>query len=108
MFEAIHNHQVEEFQSGVAGVSDEFLADHSKYLQVPADVWFDWSPQRRNKYIENIQKLSKEDKFQQKDVPWPSDNMSEDRFEFRDLEVDFAAWHPFRSLRLLCRQLHST
>ena len=49
-----------------------------------------------------------EDIFQQKDVPWPSDNMSEDRFEFRDLEVDFGALHPFRSLRLLCRQLHST
>ena len=91
VFEAIHDHQVEEFQSAVAGVSDEYvLADHSKYLQVPADVWFDWSPKTRNTYIGNIQKLSMEDIFQQKDVPWPSDNMSEDRFEFRDLEVDVA------------------
>ena len=64
VFEAIHDHQVEEFQSAVAGVSDEYvLADHSKYLQVPADVWFDWSPQTRNTYIGNIQKLSMEDIF---------------------------------------------
>ena len=91
VFEAIHDHQVEEFQSAVAGVSDEYvLADHSKYLQVPADLWFDWSPQTRNKYIGNIQRLPMEDISQQKDVPWPSDSMSEDRCEFKDLEVDVA------------------
>ncbi|PFX32654.1 Serine/threonine-protein kinase SSN3 [Stylophora pistillata] len=91
VFEAIHDHQVEEFQSAVAGVSDEYvLADHSKYLQVPAVLWFDWSPQTRNKYIGNIQRLPMEDISQQKDVPWPSDSMSEDRCEFKDLEVDVA------------------
>ena len=69
----------------------QFLSRHlGNPLQVPAGVWFDWSPKTRNKYIGNIQKLSMEDIFQQKDVPRPSDNMSEDRFEFRDLEVDVA------------------
>ena len=37
VFEAIHSHQTEEFLSALAGVSNEYvLADHSKYLQVPA------------------------------------------------------------------------
>ena len=92
VFEAIHNHKNEEFLSAVAGVSDEYvLADHSKYLQVPADVWFEWSPQMRNEYIGNVLKLSMEEIFQQKDVPWPSlNNMNEGRSEFRDLDVDVA------------------
>ena len=92
VFQAIHNHQNEEFLSAVAGVSDEYvLADHSKYLQVPADVWFEWSPQMRNEFIGNVLKLSMEDIFQQKDVSWPSlNNMNKGRSEFRDLDVDVA------------------
>ena len=70
-------------------LSDEYvLADHSKYLQVPADVW---SPQMRDEYIGNVLKLSMEEIFQQKDVPWPSlNNMNEGLSEFRDLDVDVA------------------
>ena len=92
VFEAIHRHQTEEFLSAVAGVSDEYaLADHSQYLQVPADVWFEWSPQMRNEYFGKVLSLSMEEIFQHKDVPWPSfNNMNEDRFEFRDLDVDVA------------------
>ena len=92
VFEAIHRHQTEEFQSAVAGVSDEYaVADHSQYLQVPADVWFEWSPQMRNEYFGKVLSSSMEEIFHHKDVPWPSfNNMNEDRFEFRDLDVDLA------------------
>lgn len=69
LFEAIHRHQTEEFQSAVAGVSDEYaLAGHSQYLQVPADVWFEWSPQMRNDYFGKVLSLSMEEIFQHKDV----------------------------------------
>lgn len=91
VFEAIHNHQTEEFLSALTGVSDEYvLADHSKYLQVPAEVWFEWSPQQRSEYFGKVLKLSMEEIFQQKDVPWPSLKNNGDRSEFRDLEVDVA------------------
>ena len=59
VFEAIHNHQTEEFLSALAEVSDKYvLADHSKYSQVPTDVWFEWSPQMRNGYVGKVLKLS--------------------------------------------------
>ena len=92
VFEAVHNHQMEEFMSALAGVSDEYdLADYSKYLQVPADVWFEWSPPMRKEYFGKVLKLTIEEIFQQKDVPWPSlRHINQDRSEFRDLDVDVA------------------
>ena len=41
VFVVVHGLQMEEMHSAIAGVSDEYvLADHARYLQVPADVWF--------------------------------------------------------------------
>lgn len=93
VFEGIHDHQMEELKSAVAGISDEYrLADYSLHLQVPPDVWFEWSTEMRNSYIDNIQKLSMDEIFQQKEVPWP--NLEEDvngnRPEFKQLQLDLA------------------
>lgn len=64
---------MEEMHSAIAGVSDEYvLADHTRYLQVPADVWFEWTPEIRKDYILGSQKLPVNNVFKQKDVPWPS------------------------------------
>jgi len=42
VFEVLHAHQMEELHSAIAGLSDAYiLADHAKYLQVPADGWFE-------------------------------------------------------------------
>ena len=39
VFEVFNAHQMEEMHSAIAGVSEEYaLADHARYLQVPADV----------------------------------------------------------------------
>lgn len=72
VFEVVHAHQMEELHSAIAGLSDEYiLADYARYLQVPADVWFEWTSQMREEYVRGIQKLSLEGVFKQKDVPWP-------------------------------------
>ena len=75
--------------SAVAWISDEYvLADNAKYLQVPADVWFELTHEMRKDYVLGIQKLSINDVFQQKDVPWPSFDFScaDERIEFRSLD----------------------
>lgn len=82
---------MEEMHSAIAGVSDEYaLADHARYLQVPADVWFEWTPEMRKDYVLGIQKLSINDVFKQKDEPWPSfESLSADETtEFRSLDTD--------------------
>ena len=72
VFEVVHAHQMEEMHSTIAGVSDEYvLADHARYLQVPADMWFEWTPEMRKDYVLGIRKLPVNDVFKQKDVPWP-------------------------------------
>ena len=72
VFEVLHAYQMEELHSAIAGLSDVYiLADHARYLQVPADGWFDWSPKLREKYVFEVQKLSVGDVFKQKDVPCP-------------------------------------
>ena len=64
---------MEEMHSAIAGVSDKYvLADHTRYLLVPADVWFEWTPEMRKDYVLGIQKLPINNVFKQKDVPWPS------------------------------------
>lgn len=70
VFEVIHAHQMEEMHAAIAGVSDEYvLADHARYLQVPADVWFEWTPEMRNDYVLGIQKLSVNGVFNRKMCP---------------------------------------
>ena len=62
VFEVVHAHQMEELQSAIAGLSDVYiLADHARYLQVPADEWFEWTPKMRERYVFGVQKLSVED-----------------------------------------------
>ena len=61
---------MEEMHSTIAGVSDEYvLADHARYLPVPADMWFEWTPEMRKDYALGIRKLPVNDVFKQKDVP---------------------------------------
>ena len=73
VFEVVHAHQMKGMHSAIAGVSDEYvLADHARYLQVPADVGFEWTPEMRKDYVLRIPKLSINDVFKQKDIPWPS------------------------------------
>lgn len=89
VFEVVHAHQMEEMHSAVAWVSDEYvLADNAKYLLVPADVWFELTREMRKDYVLGIQKLSINDVFQQKDVPWPSFDSScaDERTELRSLD----------------------
>ena len=66
-----------------------WLTTLSSYLQVPADIWFEWTPKMRETYVLGVQKLSLQDVYKQKDVPWsvlePTDN---DSAEFRPLEDD--------------------
>ena len=75
----------------IAGVSDEYvLADHARYLKVPADVWLEWTPEMRKDYVLGIQKLLVNDVFKQKDVPWPSFESSrvDGTTEFWSLDTD--------------------
>ena len=61
------------------------------YHQVPADVWFEWTPEMRKDYVLGIQKLSMiNDVFKQKDVPWPSfeSSRADETTEFRSLDTD--------------------
>ena len=91
VFQAIHAHQMEELHSAIADLSDNYvLADHKSYLKVPADVWFEWTPQMREEYVSGVQKLSLKDVFNQKDVPWPTLEVSEgeDVREFRPMDKD--------------------
>ena len=93
VFEVIHAHQIEELQSAIAGVSDAYvLADYASYLQVPADVWFEWSPSMRLKYVRNLQKLSVDDIFEEKDVRWPSSEstLADEQSEFTQLSINLA------------------
>ena len=70
VFEVVHAHQIKEMHSTIAGVSDEYvLADHARYLQVPVDMWFEWTPEMRKDYVLGIRKLPVNDVFKQKDVP---------------------------------------
>ena len=79
---------MEELHSAIAGLSDVYiLADHARYLQVPADVWFEWTPMMRERYVFGVQKLSVEDVFKQKDVPWPVVESADNHTtEFRPLK----------------------
>ena len=90
VFEVVHAHQMEELHSAIAGLSDEYiLADYATYLQVPADVWFEWTPQMREEYVRGVQKLSIEEMFKEKDVPWPTlETSGIDEPEFRPLDED--------------------
>ena len=91
VFEVVHAHQMEEMHSAIAGVSDKYvLADHTRYLLVPADVWFEWTPEMRKDYVLGIQKLPINNVFKQKDVPWPSfeSSRADEKTEFRLLDTD--------------------
>lgn len=56
---------------------------------MPADVWIEWTPKMREKYVLGVQKLSVADVFKQKDVPWPVVESADiDTTEFRPLEED--------------------
>lgn len=82
---------MEEIHSAIAGVSDEnVLADHTRYLQVPADVWLEWTPETRKDYILGIQKLPVNNIFKQKNVPWPlfESSRADETTEFRSLDTD--------------------
>ena len=77
-----------------AGVSDDYvLADYARYLQVPADVWFEWSASMRQEYMRKFQKLSIEDVFKGKEIPWPTTEYtgSHAQAEFRPLTISIAA-----------------
>ena len=88
VFEVVHASQMEELHSAIAGLSDQYIL--ATYLQVPADVWFEWTPQMREGYVRRIQQLSLEDIFKQKDVPWPVMEFSgiDQRKEFTSLGSD--------------------
>jgi len=85
VFEVVHAPQMEELHSAIAGLSDNYiLADYASYLQVPADVWFEWTPKMRETYVLGVQKLSLQDVYKQKDVPWPVlEPTDSDSAEFR-------------------------
>ncbi|PFX18167.1 hypothetical protein AWC38_SpisGene17458 [Stylophora pistillata] len=92
VFEVVHAKQIDEMHSAIAGVSDEYtLADHARYLQVPAYVWFEWTPEMRKDYVLGTQKLSVNDVFKQKDLPWPSfeSSRADETKEFRSLDILF-------------------
>ena len=105
VFEVVHAHQMEELHSAIAGLSDEYiLADHATYLQVRADVLFEWTPQMREEYIRGVQKLSIEEMFKEKDVPWPTlETSGIDEPEFRPLDEDIVT-HLVSSKHL--KQMH--
>ena len=89
VFEVVHAHQMEELHSAIAGLSDDYiLADHASYLQVPADIWFEWTPKMRETYVLGVQKLSLQDVYNQKDVPWPELETIDIDAEFRPLGDD--------------------
>lgn len=72
VFEAIHNKQREELCSAIATVSDAYeLSNVASYLRAPPDVWFEWAPSMREKYMQKIDALSMEEVLQQKEVSWP-------------------------------------
>ena len=71
VFEVVHARQMEEMHSTIAVIDECVLADHARYLQVPADMWFEWTPEMRKDYVPGIRKLPVNDIFKQKDVPWP-------------------------------------
>ena len=81
---------MEELHSAIAGLSDNYiLADYASYLQVPADIWFEWTPKMRETYVLGVQKLSLQDVYEQKDVPWPVLEPTDiDSAEFRPLQDD--------------------
>ena len=92
VFEVVHAKQIDEMHPAIAGVSDEYtLADHARYLQVPAYVWFEWTPEMRKDYVLGTQKLSVNDVFKQKDLPWPSfeSSRADEIKEFRSLDILF-------------------
>ena len=89
VFKVVHAHQMEELHSAIAGLSDDYiLADHASYLQVPADIWFEWTPKMRETYVLGVQKLSLQDVYNQKDVPWLELETIDIDAEFRHLGDD--------------------
>ena len=90
VFEVVHAHQMEELHSAIAGLSDNYiLADYARYLQVPADIWFEWTPKMRETYVLGVQKLSLQDVYKQKDLPWPVlEPTNIHSAEFRPLQDD--------------------
>ena len=80
---------MEELHSAIAGLSDDYiLADHASYLQVPADIWFEWTPKMRETYVLGVQKLSLQDVYNQKDVLWLELETIDIDAEFRHLGDD--------------------
>ena len=90
VFQAIHNDEREEFKSAVAGVSDLYdLSKEASYLQIPTDIWFTWTPEMREKYINQVDRLTMGEILQQKDVQWPE--MEDPKvIEFKDTQVRLA------------------
>lgn len=88
IFECIHQHQIEELCVSITGLSQEYeLADFASYLQVPPDVWYEWHEKDRKEYLQNLHKLSMEDMFSCKEIPWPK---YENAPEFKEIGINIA------------------
>lgn len=52
------SHQMEELHSAITGITDDYiLADHARYLQLPANLWFKRTSETREQHIHGVQRL---------------------------------------------------
>ena len=73
VFEEIHRKQQDELRLAIAGISEEYeLSEFVSQLAVLTDTWFHWSPEEREKYVADMNKISVEKALEGKRIGEPN------------------------------------
>ena len=91
VFEEIHRKQQDELRLAIAGISEEYqLSEFVSHLAVSTDTWFQWSPEEREKYVADMNKISVEEALEGKRISEPNIPAQLPEKEFSEFSVDVA------------------
>ena len=89
VFEEIHRKQQDELRLAIAGISEEYeLSEFVSHLAVSTDTWFQWSPEEREKYVADVNKISVEEALKGKRINKPNIPTQVPEKEFSEFSVD--------------------
>ena len=75
----------------IAGISEEYeLSEFVSYLAVSTDTWFQWSPEEREEYVADMNKISVEEALEGKRSSEPNIPTQVPEKEFSEFPVDVA------------------
>lgn len=91
VFEEIHRKQQDELRLAIAGISEEHeLSEFVSHLAVSTDTCFLWSPEEREKYVADMNKISLEEALEGKRISEPNIPTQQPEKEFSEFSVDVA------------------